>query len=556
MIDHKKLFLSKRFIADKILKILERYYYFIFLIYFFIGLFIFRTYGVSTDEDFQRGIGIYWYNYLFDNFLGNFYKYNFYIPGDNTIQTPEAFLFYSAIFDLIVVFLESFLKINDYSYYYLRHFCNFFIFFLSSYFFFKLIEDRFKNRILSIIGALFYILSPRIFADSFYNSKDILFLSVYVISIYQFFLFLRNQDIKNLLVLVIFISLLFSIRPLGILLFFFLILFQITNFLIFKKNYFRNILYILFSFLAFFQFIYILNPFFWGNFFNNFLFLFKFYSDSNWNYTCFYLGDYFSSTNLPWHYIFVWIIITQPFLYVILFFLGFLLIFFRILNRFNKVEKRNFNHSDFWNNNLEQFDILIFLIFISNIYLIIKLNTTIYDGWRHLYFLHFCIVYMIIFSLYFFLFFYKKKRKIIYFIFFFYLSSLIVINYAFHPLQNIYFNFFVREPHKYFDVDYWGLSYKDALRKVLELGQKDKLYVSNASFTPLSRSKELLKSKEKDRIVIIGQDYQKSDFIVTNNYSEVNKNINGKYLIPDNFKLVYEKSIAGIRVYQIFKKNI
>jgi len=556
MIDHKKFFFSKRFIADKILKILERYYYFIFLIYFFIGLFIFRTYGVSTDEDFQRGIGIYWYNYLLDNFLGSFHKYNFYIPSDNTIVGPEAYLFYSAIFDLIVVFLESFLKINDYSYYYLRHFCNFFIFFLSSYFFFKLIENRFKNRILSIIGTLFYILSPRIFAESFYNSKDILFLSTFVISTYQFFLFLRNQNLKNLLVLVIFISLLFSIRPLGILLFFFLILFQITNFLIFKKSYLRNTLYILLSFFAFFQFIYIFNPFFWGDFSNNFLFLLKFYSESSWNYTCFYLGDYLRSTNLPWHYIFVWIIITQPFLYVILFFLGFLLIFFRILNRFNKVEKRNFNHSDFWNNNLEQFDILIFLIFISNIYLIIKLNTTIYDGWRHLYFLHFCIVYMIIFSLYFFLFFYKKKRKIIYFILFFYLSSLIVINYAFHPLQNIYFNFFVREPHKYFDVDYWGLSYKDALRKVLELGQKDKLYVSNASFTPLSRSKELLKSKEKDRIIMVGQEYQKSDFIVTNNYSEVNKNINGKYLIPDNFKLVYEKSIAGIRVYQIFKKNI
>lgn len=156
----------------------------------------------------------------------------------------------------------------------------------------------------------------------------------------------------------------------------------------------------------------------------------------------------------------------------------------------------------------------------------------------------------------FFLFLYKKKLKIIYFILFFYLSSLIVVNYAFHPLQNIYFNFFIREPHKYFDVDYWGLSYKDALKKVLELSQKDKLYLSNASFTPLSRSKELLRSNEKDRIVLVGQEYQKSDFIVTNNYSEVNKNINDKYLIPDNFKLVYEKSIGGIIVYKIFKKDI
>ena len=38
--------------------------YFLFLIFFLVGLFTFRDYGMWTAEEFQRFSGLYWLNYV------------------------------------------------------------------------------------------------------------------------------------------------------------------------------------------------------------------------------------------------------------------------------------------------------------------------------------------------------------------------------------------------------------------------------------------------------------------------------------------------------------
>jgi len=60
---------------------------------------------------------------------------------------------------------------------------------------------------------------------------------------------------------------------------------------------------------------------------------------------------------------------------------------------------------------------------------------------------------------------------------------------------------------------------------------------------------------KKKRIKFVGQNYKISDYIITNGYSEVNKTYNNKYLIPENFKLIYEKVIYNVNIYQIYKKE-
>ena len=39
------------------------------------------------------------------------------------------------------------------------------------------------------------------------------------------------------------------------------------------------------------------------------------------------------------------------------------------------------------------------------------------------------------------------------------------------------------------------------------------------------------------------------------NISEVNKNFNNKYDIPNNFKLINEFFVNGFMVYQVYQKN-
>ena len=45
--------------------------YSLFVFFFLTGVLIFKDYGISTDEDFQRLVGFYWLNYIANFFPGS-----------------------------------------------------------------------------------------------------------------------------------------------------------------------------------------------------------------------------------------------------------------------------------------------------------------------------------------------------------------------------------------------------------------------------------------------------------------------------------------------------
>ena len=160
-----------------------------FLTYFVLGLFIYKDYGITTDEEFQRYSGFYWLNYIlsFSPFEGLQLLVDRKLSsiGGFTLPNPEDYPFYGVIFDLPLALIETILKIEDpRQYFLLRHKLNFIIFFISSIYFYKIAENRFKNKSAIFFGVLIYIGSPRIFGDSFFNNKDIIFLSLITISLY------------------------------------------------------------------------------------------------------------------------------------------------------------------------------------------------------------------------------------------------------------------------------------------------------------------------------------------------------------------------------------
>ena len=108
------------------------------------------------------------------------------------------------------------------------------------------------------------------------------------------------------------------------------------------------------------------------------------------------------------------------------------------------------------------------IIFIP-VFFIICLNSTLYNGWRHLFFIY---PFLIFFSIYG-LSKIKKKFNIIYFkvsIFFIFIQILSNINFIIksHPVQNIYFNF-ISKPfiEKKLPIDYWGLGNKKTIDYLL-----------------------------------------------------------------------------------------
>jgi len=189
-------------------------------------------------------------------------------------------------------------------------------------------------------------------------------------------------------------------------------------------------------------------------------------------------------------------------------------------------------------------------------------NISMFTGWRHLYFLNIFIIYISTYAFYKINFRFKssvKNKMLLYFIIFY----LIFISYkmfVYHPYQNIYFNSLfskvVKNVHQKFEVDYWGLSGRKFLEDIVSLEKnKNPIIVATASYLPLERSLKMLSKKDRKKIIIVGQDYEKADYIYNNFIFEVDIKDNDKYKIPSSFSKINQFILDGIVVYEVYKKN-
>ena len=84
------------------------------------------------------------------------------------------------------------------------------------YFFYKIVFKRYKSYFLSVLAVVFLITSPRIFAESFYNTKDIGFMSLCIISTYYGINFIEKQNPLSIFKFTLFAALAIDVRILGI----------------------------------------------------------------------------------------------------------------------------------------------------------------------------------------------------------------------------------------------------------------------------------------------------------------------------------------------------
>ena len=126
-----------------------------------------------------------------------------------------------------------------------------------------------------------------------------------------------------------------------------------------------------------------------------------------------------------------------------------------------------------------------------------------------------------------------------------------------HPFQYVYFNsIFEKNANKLFEIDYWGVSNKSSLEKLMEDNlEKNKIVVGVASFTNLYLSRKMLDAKLQDKLVITGQDFRDVDFIFNNNYFEINNTHDDKYHIPRNFKKHSELKRGEILINEFYVKE-
>lgn len=169
------------------------------------GLVALDDYGVTWDEEYQR-------RYVRDNLQ--------YAAGDADALPAGADRFYGMGFELPLWAAERALGLyDDRSVHLVRHLLIHLFFLTGGLFAYLLACRLFGVRILALFAAALFLLHPRIYAHSFFNSKDIPFLVAFIIALFLAHRAFRRGSIPAFALLGAGVGALTHLRIMGVILF-------------------------------------------------------------------------------------------------------------------------------------------------------------------------------------------------------------------------------------------------------------------------------------------------------------------------------------------------
>ena len=515
-----------------------------FAAYFILGLVIHSDYGVSWDEPVSRTNGVVNLKYVVEKLAPSM------ITGDSAKSIPDLYRWpdkdYGVAFEMPVAALELLLQLKDSKDIYIfRHLATFLAAFIGAVAVYASARNLYKDYRFGLLAVLMLIFSPRIFAESFYNSKDIVFMASIAVAIYTMSIFLSRPRFSIAIIHGFFCAFAIDVRIMGVM----MVLCTIGVLLIriikretaASKAYWSAAAYIV----SCTAFVFLMFPFLWDDPVGNFLLTFSNMAKFRWDGFVLYMGEIHKASDLPWHYIPVWILITTPPLFSVLMGVG----------AFKTIRQLWFNKLRLWSNEKEMFDLVMLTLLIVPITAVIVLSSVLYDGWRQMYFVYpaFILVAtkgaMTVFDVF------KENHKIRRLLWGALLLCCTYNGYwmwASHPLQNVYFNFMAGNDWKRkFELDYWGLANREALQFILDNDNSPVITIRADSQTPLEHTLLILDRKDRDRIAILPVESTPL-YLLTNYRQSRNSNVLSP---PDNHTLFYQKQIGGEAILSVFKIN-
>ena len=197
-------------------------------------------------------------------------------------------------------------------------------------------------------------------------------------------------------------------------------------------------------------------------------------------------------------------------------------------------------------------DLFFIILFFAPLFATIIFNSTIYNGWRQVYFIYPGLIYISISGLIYINKSFKKKTLIYLFLTVYSFSTLYWMIYN-HPHQYVYFNNLISKDNikDKFDLDYWGLSYKESLEKVLQNDKSEEIKISNLSSHKLDTPLRFFYNIDSKRF--IQTNISEADYLITNYYLR-KKNLDDNTL-KKNYIIFYDVIIDGYSINRVYKKK-
>lgn len=516
-----------------------------FLVYLLIGLLVVDDYGMSWDEATQRRNGLISLDHIIKT-IGLDWELSLPDVNLNTSGGRQ----YTVLFTITAAFLERILGLEDSfrARYIMRHVMVFLLFWTACVYLFRLLFLRFRKISTALLGTCLLIFCPRIFAHSFYNPKDIILLSFYVISVFYLIRFFEWPRLGLALAFAFSTALVVNSRILGCIipayaigLFFLLLmtsLWRESHQVQLPKRSALLRFFPVYLIVAIFLSI-LFFPFAWAKPIQNITEAFTLMANFPGISQSLYLGGFIQTQHTPWHYPYVWMGISIPIPFLVLFGFG-LFLFFN--NVWSTIRQPSLIHS------FEQIiDWTAFALFVGPLLAVFLFKSHIYNGWRQLYFIYPMMVILASLGIHQLLSgTYKNYFFIILLGMILSVGSWMIQN---HPYQQVYFNAFAgKQRVDRFDLDYWGLAYKQAMEELYQRDTSDIIQVKCANYV-CEENYRFLPDKIKERVHLRYQpqygEYYLSNFRRPKQYNKY-KTGQYPYAFPYFFIEVDETPIIGV----------
>jgi hypothetical protein len=239
---------------------------------------------------------------------------------------------------------------------------------------------RFRDWRLALLGAVMLVLSPRFFAEAFYNGKDVGFMALFTVAMLAVAWLAQRPTVGRALLAAVSTGAAIGVRMPDIMLPALAVAWlgwQLWQTPAGRPR--LRVLGITGVYVgATVAATIVWWPYLWESPLANFRYVLGVMSRVPWPGTVLYWGKLTPAPALPWHYVLVWIIITTPLSYVVAALIGLSAILRRLW-------QQRLGYMQAW---VGQFDCVVIVWLVGPLMAIIVFRSVVFDGWRHMYFVY------------------------------------------------------------------------------------------------------------------------------------------------------------------------
>jgi hypothetical protein len=513
-----------------------------------LGGLVFADYGVSWDEPIDRRNGLVSLRFVTGLIAPEWTESQALLHAAPSIRDyPDND--HGVLFELPIALFDVLRPGTDQRTYYLvRHAAVFLVSLLGAWALFKLATLRFRDERLGLLAAGLLVLSPRFFAESFYNGKDLAFVALFTLGIYTLARLLERPTWRRAVVHGLVTAAATDVRILGLMI-------AAFTFTLLALQYANEATPASRSALRRAGLVYLLAlaagvvagwPYLWEHTLEHLAAAFASLSHFRWQGDLLYMGQVVNATKIPWHYGLVWMSITTPIAYQVAGLLGLGLVAWRLLRHPWATLRTSSGRLDF----------LVAGWLVAPLVLVIALHSVLYDGWRHLYFVYPALLLLAV----------RGAvavgrlaqrgqawRQLALGLGLLASAELMLTAVRMarmHPFEQTYFSYLPsRVAERSFERDYWALSYRQGLEHLVATHPKGPIYVDAAHLFQIDNNSLWLPEADRDRLVITSS--QPGRYFISS-YRCMGTHYSTDDMGPEVFTLHPD----GITILSIFKKPL